>query len=59
MTGLDSTMGTGLGFYSDMRANTTYGYLDNLQISPVPEPSTLAMCGLSAFGLLWTVRRKK
>ena len=59
MTGLDSTMGTGLGFYSDMRANTTYGYLDNLRITSVPEPSALAMCGLGAFGLLFSARRKK
>jgi hypothetical protein len=59
MTGLDSTMGAGLGFYSDVRANTTYGYLDNLRLVAVPEPSTLAMCGLGAFGLLFAARRKK
>lgn len=59
MTGLDSTMGTGLGFYSDMRANTTYGYFDNLRITTVPEPSTLAICGMSVLGLLAVVRRKK
>lgn len=59
MTGLDPTMGTGLGFYSDMRANTTYGYLDNLQITSVPEPSTLALCGVSFLGLVAVMRRKK
>ncbi|HZI33388.1 MAG TPA: PEP-CTERM sorting domain-containing protein, partial [Candidatus Binatia bacterium] len=59
MTGLDASMGTGLGFYSDVRANTTYGYLDNLRLVAVPEPSTMAVCGLGAFGLLLAVRRKK
>lgn len=59
MTGLDATMGTGLGFYSDVRANTTYGYFDNLRIVAVPEPSTMAIFGMSAMGLLLVVRRKK
>lgn len=30
-----------------------------LSVVPVPEPSTLAMCGLGAFGLLFAARHKK
>ena len=61
MTGMDSAMGTGLGFYSDMRANTTYGYLDNLQILPyvVPEPTSLAFLGLGGLLTLFGVMRRK
>lgn len=59
MTGLDSTMGTGLGFYADVRANTTYGYLDNLRIQAIPEPASFAFFGLSGLlGLVAWMRRR-
>lgn len=61
MTGLDPTMGTGLGFYSDLRANTSYGYFDNLQIlsTVIPEPASFAFFGLSGLlGLVAWMRRR-
>jgi hypothetical protein len=43
----------------EIRFNTTiYGGVDNFVISPVPEPSTLALAGLSGLGLLVFRRRK-
>jgi len=56
-----STIGTAIGFYSDMRATaTSLGYLSNLTISPIPEPATMALCGLGGFlGLFGWMRRKK
>lgn len=61
MTGIDSAMGTGLGFYSDVRANTTYGYLDNLRLVSyvVPEPTSMALWALGGLmGLVTWMRRK-
>lgn len=57
-TGMNTAIGNAIGFYSDVRGVTSYGSLDNLQITPVPEPSTLAICGMSCLGLLAVVRRK-
>jgi hypothetical protein len=55
-----STIGTEIGFYGDLRATgTSLNYLSNLTIQPVPEPSTLALCGMSLAGLCAVVRRKK
>jgi hypothetical protein len=56
-----SVIGTEIGFYGDLRnsGGTTLSYLSNLTIQPVPEPSTLAMAGMSLFGLFAVVRRKK
>jgi len=56
-----STIGTAIGFYSDMRATgTSLGYLSNLTIQPIPEPTTMALCGLGGFlGLAGWMRRKK
>lgn len=34
-------------------------YLDNLQITPVPEPNTMALFGFGALGLLKFVRRRR
>lgn len=49
-----------VGFYGDLRATiTSPADFTNLQLQAVPEPSTLAMCGLGVFGLLFAARRKK
>jgi hypothetical protein len=58
-----STIGADIGFYGDLRATgTTLGNFSNLAISaiPVPEPTSLAICGLGGFlGLVGWMRRKK
>jgi hypothetical protein len=33
--------------------------VDNIIISHVPEPSTLALAGLGGLGMLWQLRRRK
>jgi hypothetical protein len=57
-----STIGTAIGFYTDMRATgTTLGNFTDLTIStiPVPEPTAMALCGLGGFlGLATWMRRK-
>lgn len=54
-----STIGTAIGFYGDIRATgTSIGTFSNLTITPAPEPSTLAMCGLGFVGLIVAMRRK-
>ena len=50
-------VGNAIGFYVDMRANNTIGSMTNLNI--VPEPSTLALCGMGLAGLVGWARRKK
>ena len=55
-------IGTAIGFYSDMRdiGGTTLGDFTNLSIQPIPEPTTLALCGFGGFlGLAGWLRRKK
>lgn len=59
VSGLDPSIGNALGFYSDVRGNGTFGYLDNLRLEPIPEPSSLALCGLGLAGLITWKRRKK
>jgi hypothetical protein len=55
-----STIGTAIGFYGDLRATgTSLGTFSNLSITPAPEPSTLAMCGMGLAGLVVMIRRKK
>lgn len=56
-----SAIGTDIGFYGDLRnaGGTTLSYFNNLTIAPVPEPSTLAICGLGFAGLFAVMRRKK
>jgi hypothetical protein len=60
-----STIGTAIGFYGDMRdagGGTTLGTFSNLAIStiPVPEPTTMALCGLGGLlGLAGWMRRKQ
>ena len=55
-----STIGAAIGFYGDLRAaSTSLGNFTDLTISPVPEPSTLALCGAGFAGLFVAMRRKK
>lgn len=54
MTG--TTTGTAIGFYTDMRADNTIGTFDNLTITNVPEPTSLALLGL---GGLAALRRRR
>jgi hypothetical protein len=60
LTVTDSTIGNAVGFYADMRTAGTIGTLDNLRIDLIPEPTTMAFCGLGGFlGLIVWLRRKK
>jgi PEP-CTERM motif len=52
-------VGSAIGFYVDMRAANTIGSMSDLTIAPVPEPSTLALCGLGLAGLVAGKRRKQ
>ena len=56
-----STIGTDIGFYGDLRiAGQSVGEFTNLAIQPIPEPTTMALCGLGGFlGLAGWMRRKK
>lgn len=55
-----STIGAAIGFYGDLRAtSTSLGTFSNLAITPIPEPSSLALCGMSFLGLVAVMRRKK
>jgi hypothetical protein len=57
-TGAD--IGSAIGVYGDLRATTTSpANLVDLTIVPVPEPTTLAIGGFGALGLLLAARRKK
>jgi hypothetical protein len=54
------SIGTEIGFYGDLRATgQSLSSFSNLAISPIPEPSTLAMCGMGLAGLFVGLRRKK
>jgi len=53
-----SSIGSEIGIYSDLRSvGGTLGPVSNLTI--VPEPSTLALCGMGFAGLVGLARRKK
>ncbi len=55
-----STIGTAIGFYSDLRSTgSSLGNFTDLTVSPIPEPSTLAIGGLGFVGLLAFKRLKK
>lgn len=54
-----ANVGNAIGFYTDMRANGSIGTFDNLTISPIPEPSAMAICGLGFASLLAFKRFKK
>ena len=58
-----SGIGAAIGFYSDQRLQggiTGLGYFTDLAIQPIPEPTTMALCGLGGFlGLFGWMRRKK
>ena len=46
-------IGNAIGFYTDVRANGTYGALDNLRIvQGVPEPASLGLLMLGGLGFL-------
>lgn len=51
-------IGDAIGFYADMRAGGTIGTFDNLRIEAVPEPSVLALVGLSGMGAMLFRRNK-
>ena len=53
-----SSIGSEIGIYGDLRAvGNSLGPVSNLTI--VPEPSTLALCGMGFAGLVGLARRKK
>ena len=53
-------VGDAIGFYVDMRADNTIGSMSDLTITNVPEPTSVAFCGLGGFlGLVAWMRRKK
>ena len=57
-----STIGAAIGFYSDQRLQggiTGLGYFTDLAIQPIPEPTTMAFCGMGFAGLIVWLRRKK
>ncbi len=55
----DTAIGTAIGIFADVRAVTSYGSLENLTLSPIPEPGTMALCGLGGLlGLAGWMRRK-
>jgi hypothetical protein len=55
-----STIGTAIGFYADLRATgTSLGSFSNLTIAPIPEPSTMALCGMGVISSIFMLRRKK
>jgi hypothetical protein len=55
----NSGVGNAIGFYVDMRSANTIGSMDNLTITVIPEPSTLALCGVGLAGMFTCLRRKK
>jgi hypothetical protein len=55
-----SAIGAAIGFYGDLRATgTSLGEFNNLTISPIPEPTTLALCSMGLAGMIAWARRKK
>jgi hypothetical protein len=55
-----STIGAAIGFYGDLRTTgTTLGDFSNLTITAIPEPSTLALCGVGFAGMAAWMRRRK
>ncbi len=54
------TPGAAVGFYADLRAANAESPvgLDNLRIQAIPEPTSAALMGISALGLLFRLRRK-
>jgi hypothetical protein len=53
-----STIGDAIGFYADVRGAGTRGVMDNLTIAAIPEPTSAALLGLGALGLMFRLRRK-
>jgi hypothetical protein len=53
-----STVGDAIGFYADVRGAGTRGNMDNLTLTAIPEPTTAALLGVGALGLMFRLRRK-
>jgi hypothetical protein len=51
-------IGNSIGFYADIRGQGIVGAMDNLTLTAVPEPSTMALAGMGALGLFFRLRRK-
>lgn len=56
-----SAIGAEIGFYGDLRspANTLGNFSDLTVVTPAPEPSALALCGMGLVALAGLIRRKK
>ena len=51
-------IGSSIGFYADVRSAGIVGSLDNLTLSVIPEPTSMALLTLGGVTLAW-MRRKR
>ena len=58
-TGMPTTIGNALGFYADVRSVTSYGTLDNLRLTAVPEPASATLLALGGISALVLVFRRR